>query len=57
MDPLALALMVLSLIVFVFAAIGRELRHYNEISLGLVLLVAALICQFINVTSRTISNS
>jgi hypothetical protein len=38
------------MIMFVFAASGRELRRFNEIALGLVLLTAALICQFTSVT-------
>jgi hypothetical protein len=36
---------VAALIMFVFSASGRELRHFNEIALGLVFLTAALICQ------------
>ena len=35
---------------FPFAASGRELRRFNEIALGLVLLTAALICQFTQIT-------
>ncbi len=50
MDVLALVLTVAALIVFVFAASGRELRRFNEIALGLVLLTAALICQFTSIT-------
>jgi hypothetical protein len=38
----------------VFAASGRELRHFNEIALGLVFLTASLICQFTNVTNSHI---
>ena len=33
-----------------FAASGRELRHFNEIALGLVFLTLALICQFTSIT-------
>jgi hypothetical protein len=51
MDALALALAVAAMIMFVFAASGRELRRFNEIALGLVFLTAALICQFTSVTS------
>ena len=50
MDILALILMGAALLLFVFAASGRELRHFNEIALGLVLLTAALICQFTAIT-------
>ena len=56
MDLLALVLMVGALVMFSFAASGRELRRFNEISLGLVLLSAALICQFTAVTGETIAN-
>jgi len=51
MDLLALILTVAALIMFAFAASGRELRRFNEISLGLVLLTAALICQFTAITN------
>ena len=51
MDLLALILAVGALVMFVFAASGRELRRFNEIALGLVLLTAALICQFTSITS------
>ena len=54
MDALALVLSVAAMIMFVFAASGRELRRFNEIALGLVLLTAALICQFTSVTSTYI---
>ena len=54
MDALALVLSVAAMIMFVFAASGRELRRFNEIALGLVLLTAALICQFTSVTSTRI---
>lgn len=54
MDALAFGLMLAALIMFVFAASGRELRHFNEIALGLVLLTAALICQFTNATNTHI---
>ena len=56
MDVLALVLMVGALVMFGFAASGRELRRFNEISLGLVLLAASLICQFTAVTGETIAN-
>ena len=54
MDALALVLSVAAMIMFVFAASGRELRRFNEIALGLVLLTAALICQFTSVTNTHI---
>ena len=54
MDVLALIFMVAALIMFVFAASGRELRHFNEIALGLVFLTAALICQFTTITNTHI---
>ena len=54
MDALALVLSVAAMIMFVFAASGRELRRFNEIALGLVLLTAALICQFTSVTTTPI---
>ncbi len=44
MDALALVLTVAALIMFLFAASGRELRRFNEIALGLVFLTAGLIC-------------
>jgi hypothetical protein len=50
MDVLALVLTVAAMIMFVFAASGRELRRFNEIALGLVFLTAGLICQFTSVT-------
>jgi predicted metal-binding membrane protein len=50
MDVLALILTVAALVMFAFAASGRELRHFNEIALGLVFLCAALICQFTSIT-------
>ena len=50
MDVLALIFMVAALVMFVFAASGRELRHFNEIALGLVFLAASLICQFTALT-------
>jgi predicted metal-binding membrane protein len=53
-DLLALISMCLALLMFVFAASGRELRHFNEISLGLVFLTAALIFQFTAITHTTI---
>ena len=54
MDALALVLSAAAMIMFVFAASGRELRRFNEIALGLVLFTAALICQFTAVTSTHI---
>jgi len=54
MDALALILAVAALIMFVFAASGRELRRFNEIALGLVFLTAALIFQFTAVTNTHI---
>lgn len=54
MDVLALVLMVAALVMFAFAASGRELRHLNEIALGLVLTTASLICQFTAVTGHTV---
>ena len=54
MDALALVLTAAALIMFVFAASGRELRRFNEIALGLVLLTLALICQFTSITTITI---
>lgn len=56
MDPLALVLMLGALVMFGFAASGRELRRFNEIALGLVLLAASLICQFTTITGTTIAN-
>ena len=56
MDVLALILMVAALVMFVFAASGRELRHFNEIALGLVFLTAALICQFTALTSTHVGH-
>jgi len=50
MDVLALILSLAALVMFGFAASGRELRRFNEIALGLVLLTAALICQFTSIT-------
>ena len=54
MDALALFLAVAAMIMFVFAASGRELRRFNEIALGLVFLTAGLICQFTSVTNTHI---
>ena len=45
-----LDLSVAALVMFGFAASGRELRRFNEIAVGLVLLTAALICQFTSIT-------
>ena len=55
MDVIAFIFMIGALVMFVLAASGRELRHFNEIALGLVFLTLALICQFIGVTHATIS--
>ena len=54
MDVLALILSTGALVMFVFAASGRELRRFNEIAVGLVLLTAALICQFTSITNTHI---
>ena len=54
MDALALILSAAAMIMFVFAASGRELRRFNEIALGLVFLTAALISQFTAVTNTHI---
>jgi hypothetical protein len=54
MDVLALIFMIAALVMFVFAASGRELRRFNEIALGLVFLAASLICQFVALTGSTI---
>lgn len=51
MDLLALIFTCGALLMFAFAASGRELRRFNEIALGLVLLAAALICQFTAITN------
>ncbi|MHB8684358.1 MAG: hypothetical protein ACYC9X_08535 [Dehalococcoidia bacterium] len=51
MDVAALILTIGAFVMFLFAASGRELRRFNEIALGLVLLTAALICQFTSVTN------
>ena len=56
MDLLALILMVAALVMFVFAASGRELRRFNEIALGLVFLTAALICQFTAITNAHVGH-
>jgi predicted metal-binding membrane protein len=50
MDLLALIFTAGALLMFLFAAMGRELRRFNEIAVGLVLLSAALICQFTSLT-------
>ncbi len=54
MDLLALILTAAALVMFLFAASGRELRRFNEIALGLVFLAAALICQFTGITGTKI---
>lgn len=54
MDVAAFVLMLGALVMFAFAASGRELRRFNEISLGLVLLTASLICQFTAATNHHI---
>jgi hypothetical protein len=46
--------MAAALLMFVFAASGRELRRFNEIALGLVFLAAALIAQFTEITNTHI---
>ena len=56
MDLLALILTVGALVMFVFAASGRELRRFNEIAFGLVFLSAALICQFTAITNTRIGH-
>jgi predicted metal-binding membrane protein len=53
-DVLALICMAGALVMFAFAASGRELRHFNEIARGLVLLSGALIFQFTAVTHTTV---
>ena len=55
MDLLALILTVAAVVMFVFAASGRELRHFNEIAPGLVFLTLALICQFTSITNTHIA--
>jgi hypothetical protein len=55
-DVRALIFSVAAFVMFVFAASGRELRHFNEIALGLVFLTAALICQFTTLTNTHIGN-
>jgi uncharacterized membrane protein YccC len=54
MDLLAFILTLVALAMFIFAASGRELRHFNEIALGLVFLTMALICQFTALTTITL---
>lgn len=54
MDLLALILMAAAVAMFIFTSLGRELRRFNEIALGLVFLAAALIFQFTAVTGVTI---
>jgi hypothetical protein len=54
MDLLAFILTLIALVMFIFAASGRELRRFNEIALGLVFLTMALICQFTAVTTITL---
>ena len=54
MDVLALILTLAAIVVFSFAASGRELRRFNEIAIGLVFLAAALICQFTSITNTHI---
>ena len=56
MDVLALVSMIAAFAMFLFAASGRELRHFNEIALGLVFLTAALIFQFTAITSTTVGH-
>lgn len=54
MDLLAVILTLAALVMFIFAASGRELRHFNEIALGLVFLTMALICQFTALSTITL---
>ena len=54
MDVLAFILTLAAIVVFLFAASGRELRRFNEIAIGLVFLAAALICQFTSITNTHI---
>jgi predicted metal-binding membrane protein len=54
MDLIALILTAAATLMFAFAASGRELRHFNEIALGLVLLSVGLICQFTAITGTHI---
>jgi predicted metal-binding membrane protein len=54
MDVASLILTIAALVMFAFAASGRELRHFNEIALGLVFLTAGLICQFTAITNTHI---
>jgi predicted metal-binding membrane protein len=54
MDVLAFISMLAALAMFLFAASGRELRHFNEIAVGLVFLAAALIFQFTAITHTTL---
>jgi hypothetical protein len=51
MHLLALELTIAALVIFLFAASGHELGHFNAVALGLVLLTAALICQFTAITT------
>jgi hypothetical protein len=53
-DVAAFVLMLAAMVMFIFAASGRELRRFNEIALGLVFLSASLICQFVALTGSTI---
>jgi hypothetical protein len=53
-DVAAFVLMLAAMVMFVFAASGRELRRFNEIALGLVFLSASLICQLVALTGSTI---
>ena len=55
MDLLALVAMIAAFVMFGFAASGRELRHFNEIALGLVFLTAALIFQFTALSHVTVA--
>jgi hypothetical protein len=56
MDLAALILMAGAVAMFTFAASGRELRRFNEISVGLVLVTLALICQFTAITNTHIGH-
>lgn len=51
MDVVALILTAAAMLMFMFAASGRELRRFNEIALGLVFLSAALIAQFTSISN------
>jgi hypothetical protein len=54
MDVLALILTAAAMMMFLFAASGRELRRFNEIAVGLVFFAAAVICQFTSITNTRV---